>query len=140
MAQLMLIYLLLQSWDTGSNFRNLQYTKQQNYQKNFSSAENYKYSYRYQTDVTRSSVKYNCQYCHYSTSLKGNLTTHLRKHTGDRPFKCDLCESSFACASNLTRHRTIHDELKPFKCNFCNYSASQKVSLISHMRHHETGS
>jgi uncharacterized Zn-finger protein len=34
--------------------------------------------------------KFPCKYCEKSFTQNGNLITHERIHTGERPFKCDV--------------------------------------------------
>uniref|UniRef100_A0A7S2TKD7 C2H2-type domain-containing protein n=1 Tax=Lotharella oceanica TaxID=641309 RepID=A0A7S2TKD7_9EUKA len=49
--------------------------------------------------------RYICQYCNKELSQKCNLESHLRVHTGERPYQCDVCPLAFKHLTNLTRHR-----------------------------------
>jgi len=38
-------------------------------------------------------------------SESGNLTRHMRTHSGDRSYACTTCGMAFSLNGNLTRHR-----------------------------------
>lgn len=40
------------------------------------------------------------------------LLAHLRKHSGDRPFKCQKCSKSYTRADALSKHNRIHKHLE----------------------------
>ncbi|XP_022670778.1 transcriptional repressor CTCF-like [Varroa destructor] len=109
--------------------------------------------------------RYNCSYCDYSSVFRSNLDKHIRKHTGDKPFKCAISGCVFRTAnkSNLNQHhKAVHgivslrrfvlsipaaeadnpvvedlSQAKRFRCEFCPYNSPFKCNLDKHVRRHK---
>uniref|UniRef100_A0A1I8NZB4 Protein krueppel n=1 Tax=Stomoxys calcitrans TaxID=35570 RepID=A0A1I8NZB4_STOCA len=77
-----------------------------------------------------------CSICGCSFSKKAYLIVHMRRHTGERPFKCDLCDRAFPHNSELKCHRRIHTGEKPYKCKLCEKAFRVYKKLATHMRSH----
>ena len=77
-----------------------------------------------------------CPVCNKVFANLKSLNTHLRIHSGVRPYVCTECNKTFSRSDHLTSHMSIHTGERPHNCTVCNRSFSKKENLKVHMRTH----
>ena len=57
-----------------------------------------------QKEHTSNPAKISCDFCEFTTFIKGSMARHLKTHAGAKPFKCEQCEKHFTRSDSLSIH------------------------------------
>lgn len=80
--------------------------------------------------------KYRCTECPKSFKTARDLSTHVRRHDGDKPYNCSFCPKTFCTAYELDCHERSHTGDRPFKCAQCSASFATQAALANHKPRH----
>ncbi|KAF9801481.1 hypothetical protein SFRURICE_013261 [Spodoptera frugiperda] len=103
----------------------------------------YNKSKKYQVSIDRRKLRpklgpVSCSVCGQMATCRSALESHMRTHTGEKPFACDYCGARFNLKGTLKRHSITHhtQRERKFICETCGSSFFTKNDIITHMRVH----
>uniref|UniRef100_A0A914I4T2 C2H2-type domain-containing protein n=1 Tax=Globodera rostochiensis TaxID=31243 RepID=A0A914I4T2_GLORO len=84
----------------------------------------------------RDRPQYACMQCGASFSIKRELSTHHRIHSGEQPHKCLQCGKEFGTRQLLKKHNMWHVGERSHTCPHCGKAFFQKGHLTQHLMIH----
>lgn len=92
------------------------------------------------TDIQKQKlVNAECSFAPKAFTASSILRTHIRQHSGERPFKCKHCGKAFASHAAHDSHvRRTHARDKPYPCELCSAAFHDQQELQYHMKGHKS--
>lgn len=78
-----------------------------------------------------------CMHCRFTTSNASEYSKHMSTHSKIIQL-CHDCGFTTCSKHQMQRHKQKHKNEKRYRCQMCNYSAKHQMSLVYHMKTHNT--
>lgn len=78
--------------------------------------------------------KVKCPQCDKRFFDKQTLKSHLRTHSGERPFPCPHCSRRLSSKHALKAHVRIHTNESPYTCPHCPLKFKHRASINHHVK------
>ncbi|CAJ1082827.1 gastrula zinc finger protein XlCGF57.1-like [Xyrichtys novacula] len=86
--------------------------------------------------VCHTKAGFSCSVCNKSFPWRGELVSHMRIHTEEKPNVSAGFDSRFSGIPNLILHPESQTDEKRFTCPVCEKSFSHRTHLLDHMKIH----
>lgn len=73
-----------------------------------------------------------CKICNKTFNFRYYVAVHVRRHTGNLPFKCDQCDKCFPRGYHLKQHMIVHSKTNQFACEECGKTFATIHTLNTH--------
>ena len=80
--------------------------------------------------------RFQCDKCAMNFVRSGQLHSHMKVHTGERPYQCEICAKRFSQSSVLRVHSRTHSGIKPYNCKICQRKFTQSANFNRHLAVH----
>lgn len=79
-------------------------------------------------------TEFQCKICTKKFYKKFTFVTHIRTHTGFKPWPCTFCGKTFVKRSDMVRHTRTHTGERPYQCKMCKMTFTRNHLLSDHNR------
>lgn len=77
------------------------------------------------------------QDCQTNSRNVKDLTEHVTRHLGIKPFLCNICGRAFSAKKDMDRHADIHKDSKDYICQICGQSFKSYHTMRRHVFIHK---